>query len=179
MAFDPISVGLGPCRITYGGEDLGSTKDGTTLTYTPEVFEMTADEFGNTPYDAVLIGEVVTVTTNLLMSTFTQLQAAMPAGTLVTGADSKKKLTFGGATKRLAALAKELVLHPLELPDEDKSADVTIWKAIAWGNVELAYNLNGERVVPVEFHALLDTSKPKGEMLFVIGDPTIEAASGS
>src|SRR5690606_34079321 len=103
-------------------------KDGTTLTYTPEVFEMTADEFGNTPYDAVLIGEVVTVSTNLLMSTFTQLQAAMPAGTLVTGADSKQKLTFGGAIQRLAAIAKELVLHPLELPDEDKSADVTIWK---------------------------------------------------
>lgn len=181
MAFDPISVGLGPCRITYGGEDLGSTKDGTTLTYTPEVFEMTADEFGNTPYDAVLIGEVVTVSTNLLMSTFTQLQAAMPAGTLVTdGADpSRQALTFGGATKRLAAIAKELVLHPLELPDEDKSADVTIWKAIAWGNVELAYNLNGERVVPVEFHALLDPSKPEGEMLFVIGDPAITAGSGS
>lgn len=178
MAFDPISVGFGPCRVTFDGKDLGSTKGGTTVTYTPEVYEMTVDEFGNTPYDAVLIGEVLTVTTQLAMSTWEQLQAAMPAGTLITDSNdpAKKKLTFGGATRRLAALAKELILHPLELPDTDKSADLTIYKAIAWGNVELAYNLEGEKVVPVEFHALLDITRDRGDMLFCIGDPDAEAA---
>lgn len=175
MAFDPVKVGFGPCRLTFGEVSLESTKGGTTLTYAPEVFEMTADEFGNTPYDAVLIGEVVTVSTNLLMSDWEQLQAAMPGATLVTSG-SDKKLTFGGAMKRLGALAKELTLHPLEKADNDKSADVTIYKAVAWGNVDLAYNLDGEKVVPVEFHALLDTSRPKGDMLFCIGDKAISAS---
>ena len=178
MAFDPVKVGFGPCRLTYGGVVLESTKGGTTLSYAPEVFEMTADEFGNTPYDAVLIGEVLTISTNLLMSDWEQLQAAMPGGTLVIDAtdQNKKKLTFGGAMKRFGALAKELTLHPLEKDDTDTSADVTVYKAIAWGNVDLAYNLDGEKVVPVEFHALLDTSRPKGDQLFCIGDKSATAA---
>lgn len=165
----PERVRIGPCRLIWDGQDLGATKGGVTLIYQPDVYLMTVDQRGNTPYDAPRRGERLVVRTQLAESTWRVLQAAMPGGRLHEHEGGAKRLSFGGLVRRLGESAKELVLHPLANADDDPSDDVWIWRAIARGNVSKAFTLEGERVIPVEFQALLDLSKPPGQQLFAIG----------
>lgn len=167
--FRPERVRIGPCRLIWDGQDLGATKGGVTLIYQPDVYLMTIDQRGNTPYDSARRGERLIVRTQVAESTWRVLQAAMPGGRLHEHEGGAKRLSFGGLVRRLGESAKELVLHPLTNADDDPSDDVWIWRAIARGEVSKAFTLEGERVIPVEFQALLDLSKPPGQQLFTIG----------
>ena len=70
---EKINIGVADITFTPDGTDipiyLGLTKGGTTLTYTPEFHDITADQTGNTPLDSILIGEAVQVTASLLDTT--------------------------------------------------------------------------------------------------------------
>jgi hypothetical protein len=63
MAFDPKNIRLGPCRVRWGGVDLGLTKGGVEVEVTTSTKEVVVDQFGDTPVDEYITGRKVTVKT--------------------------------------------------------------------------------------------------------------------
>ena len=168
MAADITNVKLGVCSVTFNLTDLGHTKGGVIVTYAPEYHDVSVDKYGNTVVEKVLIGEKLTAVVPLAESTVSNLQVAIPAGSTDTS-----KITIGdSAGTAMAALAKELVLHPIANEDADLSEDVVLYKAIVSSEVSLPFTFDGERVVEVTFEALLDEGRTDGDYLGLIGDST-------
>jgi len=61
MANDPKNINLGPCRVRWGGVDLGLTKGGVEVEGMTETKEVTVDQFGNTPVNEYITGRKLTV----------------------------------------------------------------------------------------------------------------------
>ena len=68
--------------------------------------------------------------------------------------------------------AKELRLHPVALPDTDKSEDVIIKRAGTSGALKFAYKNDQERIYNVEFKGYPD---PETRLLVSFGDPDASA----
>lgn len=163
------NVKLGPCSVKLGGVDLGHTKGGVTVMYTPEYKDIQVDQYGNTVAERVLIGEKLTAQVPLAEATLANIENAIPAATDVGSA----RATIGkDAGERMAQYALELVLHPLANASSDLSEDVVIHKAIVDGEIEIAFNNEDERVLNVTFMALLDETKTDGNRLGFFGDST-------
>ena len=45
---DTQNIKIGACTVTVGGVDIGHTKGGATIVYTPEYVDIQADLWGNT-----------------------------------------------------------------------------------------------------------------------------------
>jgi hypothetical protein len=61
MANDPKNIQLGPCRVRWGGIDLGLTKGGVEVEVTTDTKEVMVDQFGNTPVNEYITGRKLTV----------------------------------------------------------------------------------------------------------------------
>jgi len=167
---DTTNVKIGACQVTLGGTDLGHTKGGVTVNYSPEFADITVDQYGNTPVDKSLMGEMLTIKVPLAESQVANINKALPLSTLAGSGDGRA--TIGKqAGARLLDQAAELVLHPL-VNTGDLSEDIVIHKAVVHGEVEIGFNNEDERIVEVEFIALVDTTKADGNLLGHIGDST-------
>ena len=165
---DITNVKLGVCSVTYNDTDLGHTKGGVTVTYEPTYHDMTVDAYGETVIDKRLLGEKLTATVPLAESTLANLQIAIPEGTT-----SGSKMSIGSSVgDALSDEAKVLVLHPVENAVDNLDDDVVFYKAVVASSVEIPYANDGERILEVEFVALLDESQSDGEYLGFIGDST-------
>jgi len=168
MAASITNVKLGPCSVTFNGDDLGHTKGGVTVSYEPEYYDIQVDKYGTSIAEKVLVGENMTVTVPLAESTISNFAIAIPAGI-----NGTTKLTIGtDAGERMLQYAKQLVLHPLANEVSDLDEDVVIYKAIVSEGIEFKYVVDGERVAEVVFQALIDETKLSGNRLGLIGDST-------
>lgn len=166
------NVHIGVQKIKYGGEDLGHTSGGCEFAYEPEYTDIVVDLYGNTVVDKALTGEIVRVTVPLAETTLENLKKVIPTATLVEDTDTgKKKLTIGStAGKKLSESAQELVLHPAWLPEDDKSLDITLHKAVVASEVALPFRKDEQTIYEVEFLALIDETKEEGNFLAQIGE---------
>lgn len=166
MAKSITNVKVGVCDVSWNSVDLGHTKGGCTITYTPDWYEITVDEYGTTPADAVLKGERITVTVPLAESQLANLKVAMP----VTD-DNTDNLTIGSTVgAKASTYAKQLVLHPIEATDI--SDDIIIYKALSIGEVVQDKKIDAETIITVTFLALIDESKSNLNLLAMFGDST-------
>lgn len=72
-----------------------------------------------------------------------------------------------GVGVSLLAIAKELRLHPVALPDNDKSEDFVIPLAATPGGMDFAYEVEKERIFNCEFTGYPDSAN--GGKLFKVG----------
>ena len=173
---DPQNIKLGTCKISYGGVDLGLTAGGVEVTVGTNTHETKVDQYGDTVVNEFITGRSCTVSAPLVETTIDNLIATMPGAVLVTdGVDPNKKRVdvASGVGVSLRGQAKELILHPIALPDSDVSEDFIIPLAGVAGALNFAYKLDQERVFNTEFKAYPDQSK--NGLLFQIGDKTATA----
>lgn len=171
MASDIQNVKLGVCKITFNGSDLGYTKGGVEVTVKTDTHKVNVDQFGKTPINEYIMGREVMVKCPLAETTLDNLVKIMPGATLLTdGVDPTKKVVnvTTGVGTNLLDIAQALVLHPISLPDIDKSEDFTIFKAATAGALNFAYKLEDERIFNIEFNGYPST----GGKLFAVGDTT-------
>lgn len=169
MAADIDNVKLGPCSVSFNGTDLGHTKGGVTVEYSPEYHDITVDKYGETVVEKVVVGESLKATVPLAEATQSILENAIPAGT----AESADKLTVGkDAGERMGQYAAELVLHPLANEEADLSEDVVFYKALVSEPIEYTFGNDDERIIEVVFEAIADESKADGNRLGLFGDST-------
>lgn len=177
--FDSVKIGVCDVYWTPHGKNpqtdeifLGLTKGGVELRYEPTFYDITVDQYGETPIDSVLIGESVIATIPLAETDIEKLKLFSPTGTVVENTTSgKSKLTFGQKPGlRLSDTAGRLRLHPIAF--DDQSEDVIIYKAVCKAPLQLNYRVNEERIYSIEFHGMIDKNREDGDMLWQIGDPT-------
>ena len=164
------NVKLGVCSVTFGGTDLGYTKGGCEAEITTTTHKVMVDQFGDTEIDEIIQGRTVKVTVPLAETTLENLVAIMPGATLIDGGATAKRVDVStGVGISLAAIAQELVLHPINATDEND--DFIIFKAATRGELRFAYKKDEERVWSVEFTGYADEEKK----LFAVGDKTATA----
>ena len=162
------NVKLGVCSVKFNSVDLGHTKGGVVVSYEPTYHDVTVDMYGETPVDKRLLGEKLIAKVPLAEATLANLQIAIPEGTTSGG-----KLTLGSTVgDSLADEAKQLVLHPIANASDNLDDDVVLHKAVVSNTIELPFQNDGERIIEVEFVALLDETKDDGNYLGFIGDST-------
>lgn len=165
------NIKIGACKVLFNGVDLGHTKGGVTVNYKPDFSDILADQWGETPVDKALLSEEFTVTVPLTESQISNIKVAIPLGTV--GGATNGKMTVGkNAGARLAAVAGQLILHPLANAATDASNDVVLYKAVVADEVEIGYNNEDQRILEVTFFAFVDETKADGSWLGHMGDST-------
>jgi hypothetical protein len=103
MANDPKNIRLGPCRVYWGGIDLGLTKGGVEVDMNTSTKEVTVDQFGNTPVNEYINGRKLMVKCPFAETDLDTLHALMKSvGSTLT--DDGAKAT-GSITLSVAAPA--------------------------------------------------------------------------
>lgn len=175
LSFSTITPGnfdLGPCRVTLGGVDLGGT-DKTTLKIEEKLSPLKADQMGDTVIDNRVSGFKMSVETALdevLLKA--NWKAVFRAHKLVTSGPNTAFYFDSQVGQSMVALAQTLVLHPLDKPDSDKSADVNIYLATAMPSSEILQSATEQKKLKVTFDVYPDfTTTPARFMLY--GDASV------
>ncbi len=163
------NIRLGTCNISYGGVDLGLTIGGVEVTVGTTTHETKVDQFGESIVEERITGRNVSAKVPMAETTIENLASIMPGATLVVkaGDPTKKKVVVKtGIGISLIGLAKELVLHPVNLPVNDKSEDFVIPLAATPGAISFSYKTETERVYNADFKGY-----PASDgVLFIYGD---------
>lgn len=163
---DISNVKMGVCSVKYNGVDLGHTKGGVTVTYTPEIKDITVDKYGTTPARKHIIGQSLKALCPLAEATIANLAIAVPAG------DSDASAVKIGGQVGGELTGAELVLHPIANLANDLSEDVVIYKAVPVNPIGVPFMVDNERVIEVEFDGVIDESRADGDQLGMFGDST-------
>lgn len=170
------NIKMGTCKITFNGVDLGLTMGGVEVVVETTTKETKVDQFGDTVANETIMGRNITVSAPLAETTIQNLVALMPGATLVTDAVTSTKIkavVTSGTGISLLALAKELIMHPIELPDSDVSEDLVIPLAATAGAMNFAYKYDEERIFNTTFKGYPD--RAQNGLLFIYGDKTAVA----
>lgn len=153
---------IGAGSLTIGGTDVGeTTEDGVVVTYEPNIHLHHSGKFGTTPVKASLIGMNLTVQVTLGETTLANMQKVFAGVITETG-----QVKFGGVAGREITGA-ELVLTPFDGTDP-----WTFLNAVPTSSVEVAYQVENERVYQVTFTALVDEEADDDENLATVGTAT-------
>lgn len=168
MAQNAQNVQMGVCSVTLGGTDLGHTKGGVEVSYEQSHKDIAVDAYGTSPVRKVLTGEKFKVKVPMAEYTILNLNKAM-AQSLLTGA-GQARLTVGQKSGvDSTSIAAQLVLHPTAA-GASRAYDVVLYKAYPISTVTLHHSVDAEKIISVEFEALIDETKTAGNYLGLIGD---------
>lgn len=147
---------LGPCAVIFDGVDLGATQGGVIFRHTEQSKPVNEDQKGVTDVDAIKIGATCSVEVPLTRSSLGQLAKIVGASSY-TGTRLRVKVATGIS---LLENAKTLVLKPYinGIVSTDSSNWLTVQKAYAKADFELAYNNEGQRIYKVVFTAFPDAN---------------------
>lgn len=163
------NVRIGACSVTFGGTDLGHTKDGAEFEFERKFEDLMVDQYGETPVDMALTGQNLRIKVFLAEVTAANLEVAIPENNYETGGSGTKVGLGTDAGYLLRADSAELVLHPLKNESSDTTEDITVYKAVSAESVPLNYKIDEQRIVEVTFRALIDETKGNGRRLGHIG----------
>lgn len=166
---DITNVKVGACSVVFNGVDLGHTKGGVEITYSPVYKDVSVDKYGETVVEKYLVGEKLSAKVPLAELTIANLKASMPNATFA-GAANARILLGKSAGGKLSGEAAQLVLHPLNMGT--RANDIVFHKAVVASEVVLNRKVDEETIIEVTFEALLDETKTDGNYLGLIGDST-------
>lgn len=169
------NIKMGTCKISFGGQDLGLTMGGVEVEVTTTTHETKVDQFGDTVVNERIMGRNIVVKAPLAETTLDNMVLIMPGAELKTDNTTptkpkKKVVVKSGVGISLLGLAQELILHPIALPDADKSEDLIVPLAATAGAMSFAYKYDEERVFNCEFKGYPDSTTGA---LFIYGDKTV------
>lgn len=158
---------MGPCNATFKTVDLGLTKGGVEVEFGTEIATITADQFGDTPINDKIKGRSIKVKVPLAERDLDTLATIFPGSTLV-GTTNKKLVISSAVGTSLRALAGPLVLHPTDMPANDRSADLVVPFAMCKGDFSFSFKHDDQRIYAVEFIGYVNLETDE---LFTMGDP--------
>jgi len=172
---DANKISISPVRLTYNGVDLGGVEGDVTVTTEDFTSEIKVAQLGNTIVDLVSNGKNWRIKARLLEVSPAQLKKAMPANSLIGATGLYADNNIG---QKYSTFASQLVLHPLDKDNADKSGDMLFYKAIAASPVEIPYGNETITGFDIEFLALPDFSTQPAKFAF-FGDPAIGVVAAS
>ncbi|MDI6872149.1 MAG: Ig-like domain-containing protein [Bacillota bacterium] len=141
--------------------DVGATEGGLEATFATEFLQIEVDQ-ATAPVKRSKLSEKLTLKTSLAEATLQNLAMAMgyPDSAISGGVFS-----FGGDT----SIPEFQVIFYGEGPDGTERK-VTLYKCTVTGNTSMAYKKGEKVLIPVEFEALADTTKPEKQRFGKVED---------
>jgi hypothetical protein len=169
------SITLTVNKAGFGGSIGAIAQGGGSLASEQSLEDILSDQTGDIILDQVMKGAAVSLDITLAEMTTANWENLVGEGygdTETVGADN---LTGYGTSKLYNSafdFAGQLVGHPIRLGNDDRSADICIWKCV--GNLN-SINYSGSEVQGGEFSftALKDDTKPESINLFARGDHSL------
>lgn len=163
---------LTPCRVTFGGVDLGGT-DKVSVKIEQKLSAIKADQEGDADIDQKVSGMKITVETALdEVKLKANWAVVFSANKLVTQNGHQSFYFDSQVGASMRAAAKLLNIHPLSMPDDDLSADINIYLATANPSSQLDFSSSEQQKLKVTFMAYPDfTTQPARWMIY--GDPGV------
>lgn len=172
-AIDTKKINLGPCKVTFGGVELGRTEGETTFTFTTEYRTQSTEEDGEVM--DIVTNHSCTVEIPIIYSDPESVAVSVPWATLTTDSTAgESKLEVGSAIGQVMNdYADELIIHPLALDDDDLSADIKLGSAYPMPqDLTFSHGRESTRTTNTMFKAETDANGN----YFTLGDPSITAA---
>jgi hypothetical protein len=170
---------LGPCRVTYGGLDLGATMGNVAVKIKYSKADMKMDQTGTTIVDKRVSGLNITIESALAQVLDKNIwKKAFPTASLVTSGLNTGMLFDNKLGLSSYAGAQPLVLHPLNKADADKSNDYNIYKAYPTEESDIVFGPTEQQKLKIVWAVFPDVSQSGYPQLF-IGDPTVGLISAS
>lgn len=157
---------IGVCNVKFGEKELGTTKDGVTVTIASETAAVEIDQ-SISPIDEILTKLTVEVEIPLAELDLTVLESVIPNSKL-TGSSPKKLVVDGNTSGSLLELADELVLTPISGDSDDT---FTVLKAAFTPDISFSYTKGEQRVFKLKAKGYTDAN---GD-LFLWGDKAATA----
>lgn len=175
----PVNLELTPMRVTYKGVDLGATLGNCSLSIEIAKAELKADQYGETVLDRRVSGHKFTISTELAeVRLKDNWKIVFPHMDLVTSGGNKAGYFASKIGLADSASAGILILHPLALPDSDKSGDYKIYLAVSDEKSEVVYGPGEQVKLKMVWNVLPDFSVQPARFIFH-GDPTIGLIAAS
>jgi hypothetical protein len=163
--------GENPVVWPAGWVAVGYTDDGIDMTYTPTVKDITVDE-EMAPVAKLLTAEKLSISAKLAEATLANLNNAISASTYTNDpAGSAQLLKLGSGTLNTVLVGVE---GPA--PGTNLKRVIILYKAVAQAAVSMKMQRKDKVVIPVNFEALADSTKPAGQRLAEIVDLTSTAS---
>jgi hypothetical protein len=173
MPSEAQNIKIGTCKITLDGVDMGLTMGGVEVTVETTTKETRVDQFGDTVAQETIMGRNITVSMPLVETTLENMAKVFPGSEVITDATDLTKIKAEISTGTGISLldrAKELILHPIELPETDVTEDLIIPLASTAGSMNFMYKYDEERVFNTTFKGYPD--RANNGLLFIYGDKT-------
>ncbi len=153
--------------------NLGNTAEGIEITFEQTLFEITANQTGTQKLDDILQGNTIALAAGLQEVSKERLLSLIGEGFGDTYTPSGGEVLVGAGTSKnfvsSLALAGRLTLHPVRLPESDRSEDFTIWKTTP-SYESINYSGTDKKVLSVNFNGLVDFNRPSEISLYAVGD---------
>jgi hypothetical protein len=132
-----IKLTIGVADITIDGLKVPNQADAATFTAEPILTQV--DLYTAPNYDQILEGWNVELKVVCDEDTFKGIQMALPGVETILESTTEVGIKDGKGLQSLRSQAKEIVIHPANLPESDESFDITIFKAVPVGTYERVY----------------------------------------
>lgn len=142
----------------FGGF-IGKTSDAISLSMETSTVEIVSDQTGGLLGDEVLLGNASTITANILEMTADRWKSLLgrAAGDFVEGSSSDVVgLGESKLFQNLSSYDGLLILHPIRLGANDRSADWVFWRSVPLVQ-ETSFSGTEPQTLSVEFKAYLDS----------------------
>lgn len=168
---------LGPCRVTYGGLDLGATLGNVTVKVKYSKADMKMDQTGTTIVDKRVSGLEISVESALAQVQDKAIwKKAFPTASLITSGLNEAILFDNKLGLSSYDGAQMLTLHPLNKPDNDKKNDYNFYKAYPTEESDIVFGPTEQQKLKIVWGIFPDTSITGYPQLF-IGDTTVGAVA--
>lgn len=160
MAFsaDKSKLVGGPANVELGGTSIGHTQGGVTATITPQNRGRVVDQYGSSWVDVIHTGDEVRISVPI-----TQWEIAKLKELYNPGLDGT---TYLGIGRSAGFIYTTKLLEVIPLLTADAAKKLTFFRATPIGQFAVGHNNDNDRVMQVDFAALVDPTKTDG---FLIG----------
>jgi hypothetical protein len=149
---NPNDFHIGAGAVSIDNSDIGlTTQEGVVVVIDPDVHLHLSGKYGMTPVKATLLGHKITI--QVFMGETTNANMA----NAIAGASGSGKVKFGGDA------GSELVGHTLDIAPFDGTPAWHFRNVVPTGSVEVAYQVENERVYKAQFTAMVDVDMPEDE----------------
>ncbi|MBD1222748.1 hypothetical protein [Virgibacillus halodenitrificans] len=132
-----LRLQVGMANITVGGVEVPNQADAAVFSAEPRLIEI--DLYTAPVYDRIIEGWDASVTITVDEESYEAYKMALAGVEELQNTGETVGLQDGAGLQSLRKTAQEVIIHPANLPAEDKSFDITLFKAIPTSSLERSY----------------------------------------
>ena len=160
-------------RASAGGSLGATAQGGTTLNMEAQSVDLVSDQTGSIVLGQIYTGSAASVEMSLIEMTKERWETVVGSvtGDVHTPSGGTRLVGYGESRlyQNLFDLGGKLILHPIRLPNTDRTEDVVFWRSAPLPS-SIAYSGQDISGMEISFVAYNDKSKPSEISLFAQGD---------